>query len=222
MDTKRFLEFEIESGEPIMRAGLLGIILERTETLSELLRSSLGGQHFLWTAGLVLSTCLRTCAVPQSARSFVVRACVRAYCGSHFVICASFTAPIGREDGLEDVPRPFDLFGTMKRSAVGDVVELRKLFVSCGYMYTLDLAKCGDQTKLPELVRAATCTPLGVQIKCFGAGFANKCVESIGPRGKVPAEEGMPIVGVSLDSTDVLRVRRVSGTLVNPLCSFCA
>ena len=55
MDTKRFLEFEIESGEPILRAGLLGIILERTETLSELLRSSLGGQHFLWTAGVPIS-----------------------------------------------------------------------------------------------------------------------------------------------------------------------
>ena len=224
MDTQRFLQFEIESGEPIMRAGLLGIILERTETLSDLMRSSLGGQHFLWTAGLVLSTSLRTCAVPQSARSFLVRACVcvRIAAASPFVMCASFTAPIGREDGFEDAPRPFDLFATMKRSAVGDIVELRKLFVSCGYMYSLDLAKCGDETKLPELVRAATCTPLGVQIKCFGAGFANKCVESIGPRGKVPAEEGMPIVGVSLDSTDVLRVRRVSGTRVNPLCSFCA
>ena len=161
--------------------------------------------------------CLRACVtlIPSRAVSFPYA------CTVYFVVCASFTAPIGHENGF-DAPRPFDLFATLKRSAVGDVVELRKLYVSCGYMYSLALSKCGEKNLLPELVRAATCTPLGVQIKCFGAGFANKCVESMGPRGKVPAEEGMPIVGVSLDSTDLLRFRRVSGTIVNPLCSFCA
>ena len=55
MDVKRFLQFEIESQLPIMHAGLLGVILERTETLTELMRNSLGGQHFLWTAGVPIS-----------------------------------------------------------------------------------------------------------------------------------------------------------------------
>ena len=134
---------------------------------------------------------------------------------SHFVVTCECAAPLVESDTPPVAPRPFDLFAAMKSSAVGGVMELRKMYVCFGYMFAFDLQKWGHGCTLQEVIKPASCFLLAVQIKCFGGGFGKRSVESFGPKGKVPVEEGLPIVAVDLNTTDSFRVRRTDG--VSPL-----
>ena len=113
------------------------------------------------------------------------------------------------------MPRFFDLFAHMKRSAVGGLQELRKMFVCFGYIYAVDINHCVQGGKWQDIVKHATCTPLGVQVQCYsgasGGGFARKSVENWSAKGRVSASDGLPIVGVPLSTSDEMRVRRIKG-----------
>lgn len=205
MDIGRVLKVAI-SDQPAAFAqlGVLGVILQRHE-LAELLRSGLGGQHFLWTAG--------ACMVchGHTEHAHTARAHVHARMHAQGVWCVCLAAPLG-DAKFESMPRPFDLFAAMKSSDVGGLVELRKMYVCCGYMYSFDLYQTEEGTALKDLIKPTCCSVLGVQLKCFGAGFARKTVESISAKGKAALEEeGLPIVAVDLNTTDIFRVRRIEG-----------
>ena len=185
----------------------LAMVVER-QSLTDLRRNTLAGQHFLWTAG-----CSRA-----SHLSFFWLVCALHTCIlkttrlTPFAIYVHPAAPFGSSD-YEGVPRFFDVFGTMKSSAVGGVVELRKTYVCFGYMYSIELTKFEGGSSFAEFMTAATCTPLAVQIKAFGmGGYAKKTVQSVGEKGRCAEEDGLPIVGVPLSSTDTFRLRRIAGS----------
>ena len=98
------------------------------------------------------------------------------------------------------MPRFLDLFGALKSSSVGGIRELRRMYVSFGYLplYVLDMNKCAqDSFSWRDIVKPATCTPLGVQIQCFsekGGGFASKSVENWSTKGRVAVSDGLPIL----------------------------
>ena len=181
----------------------LAMVVER-QSLTDLLRNTLAGQHFLWTAG---------CSRASHALFFfgLRTPYIQATRLTPFA-CVHPAAPFGSSD-YEGVPRFFDAFGTMKSSTVGGLTELRKTYVCLGYMYSIDLTKFEGGSSFAEFMTAATCTPLAVQIKAFGmGGYANKKVESVGEKGRCAEEDGVPIVGVPLSSTDTLRLRRIAGS----------
>ena len=110
------------------------------------------------------------------------------------------------------MPRFFDLFASFKSSSVGGLVEMRKMYVSFGYMYALDFNKCIDGQTWKDILKQATCTPLGVQVQCYsasGGGYAKKSVESWSVKGRVQLSDGLPIVGVPTATSDAMRVRRI-------------
>ena len=127
------------------------------------------------------------------------------------LLCSARLAAPLRSSDSDAMPRVFDLFGQMSQSSAGGVVELRKIFVCFGYMYSFDLSKWSEDSTLRALVKPSQCTIVGVHIKCFGTGFANKSVESMGLRGRVQAEDGLPLVSVPMETAHVMRVRRISG-----------
>ena len=113
------------------------------------------------------------------------------------------------------MPRPFDLFASMKSSNVRGLVELHKKYLCCGYTYSFDLHQMQsgeEECTLQQLIKPNCCSPLGVQLKYFGAGVVTKTVVSIGPKGKAVSEEdGLPIVAVDLSTPDTFRVHRIAG-----------
>ena len=113
------------------------------------------------------------------------------------------------------MPRFLDLFGALKSSAVGGIRELRRTYVSFGYLYALDMNKCAQESyRWRDIVKPASCTPLGVQIQCFsekGGGFAKKSVENFSPKGRVAVSDGLPIVGIPLNTADIFCTRRIAG-----------
>ena len=142
---------------------------------------------------------------PHTAREHVHAQVNLTSCG----VCLA--APLG-DQNFETMPRPFDLFASMKSSDVGGIVELRKMYLCCGYVYSFDLHQSGEGCALQDLIKPTSCSLLGVQLKCFGSGFSRKTVESIGARGKAALEEdGIPITAVDLSTTDTFRVHRIAG-----------
>ena len=142
---------------------------------------------------------------------------MRAWCMTihtcFFFLCIA--APLGVSGTeLKGMPRFFDMFASLKSSSVGGLVEMRRMYVGFGYMYALDFSKCIEGKTWKDILKQATCTPLGVQVQCYsasGGGYARKSVESWSVKGRVQLSDGLPIVGVPPATSDVMRVRRIKG-----------
>ena len=131
------------------------------------------------------------------------------------VLFLCVAAPLGVSGTeLKGMPRFFDMFASLKSSSVGGLVEMRRMYVSFGYMYALDFSKCIEGKTWKDILKQATCTPLGVQVQCYsasGGGYSRKSVESWSVKGRVQLSDGLPIVGVPAATSDVMRVRRIKG-----------